>query len=569
MSEAPSLDSTQIREAVDRFERAWKAGVKRPIEDFVAKADEPKRTALLRELLRVERSLREQANEKPDPNEYRTRFPRDRAIVDGVFAPEPKRAKEKPSIEPSKTMRAARDAPPSPAHTIPPELASIADYRFIRELGGGNMGRVFLAHNQIMGRDEVLKLIKRNIIDTPGVLERFYREIRAVAKLRHPNIVTAYMGFRAGESLVFAMEYVDGLDLARIVDAKGPIPVSNACSFAHQAALGLQHAHKAGLVHRDIKPGNLMLAREGDRAIIKILDFGLAKAGLEQDVLDQGPDGARSAQGQSNDLTAVGQMMGTPSYIAPEQIVNSQKADIRADIYSLGCTLYYLLSGRPPFEGAKMDVLRAHRSSVAQPLNLVRPEVPAELADVVAKMIAKKPNERFQEPAEVAEALKPFFKSKIVAAKQATPGNVPNEQAGKSDETTDPIAELRGLEPKWQGAVELDVNVDEEWDTTEATEVKVTPTKPPWFLSAIAGSGGLAAILTLALLAAYYFGFLAGKWELPQFGHLPGNDEPPAQITGPGGRARSSSSGSSTPNKAKTVVPKAEAETAKPIKPAR
>jgi serine/threonine protein kinase len=261
--------------------------------------------------------------------------------------------------------------------------------------------------------------------------------------------------------------------------------------------------------------------------------------------------------------------MGTPSYIAPEQIVNSQKADIRADIYSLGCTLYYLLSGRPPFEGAKMDVLRAHRSSTAQPLNLVRPEVPAELADVVAKMMAKKPNERFQEPAEVAEALKPFFKSKIVPAKQANPANFLNEQTAKSEEATDPILELTGLEPKWEGTVELDVNVDEEWDTPEATEVKATPTKPPWFLSAIAGSGGLAAILTLALLAAYYFGFLSGKWELPQFGHLPANDEPPVQINGPQGRARSSSSGSSSSNKAKSMVPREEAEKEKPTKPAR
>jgi serine/threonine protein kinase len=322
MGQVSGSDSTPIKEAVDRFERAWKAGVRRPIEDFLEDLDEPRRTALLRELLRVELTLREQADEKPDPNEYRNRFPRDHAVVDGVFAPEPKRAEETLSPQWSKATRTGRNAAATLAQPIPPELACIADYIFIRELGGGSMGSVFLAHNQIMGRDEVLKLIKRNIIDRPGVLERFLREIRAVARLRHPNIVTAHFAFRAGGSLVFAMEYVDGLDLARVVDAKGPIPVSRACSFAHQAALGLQHAHQAGMVHRDIKPGNLMLTREGDRAIIKILDFGLAKAGREQDVLDLGPDGTGSALSQSNDLTACGQMMGTPSFIAPEQIVN-------------------------------------------------------------------------------------------------------------------------------------------------------------------------------------------------------------------------------------------------------
>jgi serine/threonine protein kinase len=556
MSPTPGSDSTRMNEALDRFERAWKAGVRRPIEDFLDGLDEPNRKARLRELLRVELALRERSNEKPDPNEYRTRFPRDRAVIDDVFASESDRTEEKRPSESSKPKAAIQEASANLGHPIPPELASIADYEFIRELGGGNMGSVFLAHNQIMGRDEVIKLIKRNIVDRPGVLERFLREIRAVAKLRHPNIVTAYFAFRAGESLVFAMEYVDGLDLARLVDAKGALPVSHACSFAYQAALGLQHAHKAGLVHRDIKPGNLMLARDGDRAIVKILDFGLAKAGAEKDVTDQGHDGAGAAPGRSNDLTAVGQMMGTPSYIAPEQIANSQKADIRADIYSLGCTLYYLLSGRPPFEGSKMVVLRAHRSSIAQPLNQVRPEVPAELAEVVAKMMARKPSQRFQEPAEVAEALKPFFKSKNAAAKPPSQDDLPSGPTGKNEETTDPILELTGLEPKWDGAVELDVTVDEEWDTPKATETTKVPTKPPWFVSAIAGSGGLAAILTLALLVAYYMGSLSGKWEIPKFWRPTTTDEPSAQITGPAAKARSSSGGSSPNHKAKLVVPK-------------
>ena len=140
------------------------------------------------------------------------------------------------------------------------------------------------------------------------------------------------------------MEYVEGLDLARMVKAKGPMPVAHACNFMHQAALGLQHAHERGMVHRDIKPGNLMLSRDRNRAVIKVLDFGLAKAGRENgDGLPPvGPDPDWHPRAAS--LTATGQMLGTPDFIAPEQITDAQGADIRADIYSLGCTLYYLLS---------------------------------------------------------------------------------------------------------------------------------------------------------------------------------------------------------------------------------
>jgi serine/threonine protein kinase len=259
------------------------------------------------------------------------------------------------------------------------------------------MGVVYLAHNKLMARDEVLKVIGRQVMDRPGVLDRFLREIQAVAKLRHPNIVTAYHATRMGESLVFTMEYVPGYDLSQIVKSRGPLAIGLACNFVHQAALGLQHAHEEGLVHRDIKPSNLMFMRKGDRPLIKILDFGLAKANIE-------------GQRESG-LTREGQMLGTPEYIAPEQIRDAQSADARADIYSLGCTLYYLLAGRPPFAGDSLwDIYQAHFSMDASPLNLLRPEIPAELAAVVTKMMAKDPERRFQAPAEVAKALAPFFK---------------------------------------------------------------------------------------------------------------------------------------------------------------
>jgi formylglycine-generating enzyme required for sulfatase activity/serine/threonine protein kinase len=292
----------------------------------------------------------------------------------------------------------AKHSAPPPSTTLPPELADHPDYEIKRELGRGGMGVVYLAYNTLMRRDEVLKVMGREILERPEALDRFRREIRAVAKLRHPNIVTAYHATRLGENIVFAMEFVDGLDLSKMVKAKGALPVAHACNFIYQAALGLQHAHEEGLVHRDIKPGNLMLSRKGNKSTIKILDFGLAKASR-----DQRFDGA---------LTNEGQALGTPDFIAPEQIVNAPNVDIRADIYGLGGTLYYLLTGRPPFQANSLyDIYQAHMSRDADLLNLIRPEVPVELAALVAKMMAKEPNRRFQTPGEVAQTLTMFFKT--------------------------------------------------------------------------------------------------------------------------------------------------------------
>ncbi|QEH35420.1 Serine/threonine-protein kinase PrkC [Aquisphaera giovannonii] len=288
-------------------------------------------------------------------------------------------------------------ATPPPASSLPPGLADHPDYKVLRELGRGGMGVVYLAENTLMGRKEVLKVVSSHLLDRPGVLDRFRREIRNAALLHHPNVVTAYSATRMGESLVFAMQYVEGYDLAKLVEKNGPLSVPHAANFIHQAALGLQHAHERGMVHRDIKPSNLMLAREGSRPVVKILDFGLAKVSSEG--------------GIAASLTHSGQMLGTPHYIAPEQTVDAQKADIRADIYSLGCTLYCLLAGHPPFDAASLyELLQAHHSMDARPLNFLRPEVPVELAALVAKMLAKDPARRFQAPEEVARALAPFFK---------------------------------------------------------------------------------------------------------------------------------------------------------------
>jgi len=316
----------------------------------------------------------------------------------------------------------APDSPP--ADPIPPALAHSPDYEVIREINRGGMGIVYLVRNRRMDRLEGLKVVNESLLKRKGALDRFEREMRSAARLNHTNIVTAYSSPPLEGLLAFAMEYVDGIDLHQLVQARGPLPVANASYYIYQAAQGLQHAHDRKMVHRDIKPNNLMLTRDGKKQIIKILDFGLAKATSENPI-DVG-------------LTGEGQMLGTPRYMSPEQISNASKADIRADIYSLGCTLYHLLTGAPPFKhrDTLYEILAAHHTETARPLNEIRPEVPAEMAAIVAKMMAKDPANRYQEPSEVAAAMAPFFRQGVKSISTGGSAPSPPEDAGMETGTS-------------------------------------------------------------------------------------------------------------------------------------
>jgi hypothetical protein len=288
--------------------------------------------------------------------------------------------------------------PPAPAlnpEDLPPALRDHPRYRIIRLLGQGGMGVVYQAEHKLMERLVAVKVISRALVDQPEAAERFNREVRAAARLDHPHIVKAYDAERAGDLQLLAMEYVEGKSLADVLQKKGPLPVAHACHYARQAALGLQHAHERGMVHRDLKPQNLMLTPRG---IVKILDFGLAKLASERT--------------RQKGLTHENTIMGTPDYLAPEQAQNTKAADIRADIYSLGCTLFCLLAGRPPFAGENaMPIILAHMQDAPPALESLRPDVPPGLAALVARMLAKDPAERPQTPQEVAEALAPFAKA--------------------------------------------------------------------------------------------------------------------------------------------------------------
>ncbi len=313
---------------------------------------------------------------------------------------------------------------------LPPALANHGRYQILERLGEGGMGSVYKAQHRMMNRPVALKIINPQLINHPGAVERFHREVQAAARLSHPNIVAAHDAEQAGNLHFLVMEFVDGIDLHQVVQERGPLPVAEACDYIRQAALGLQHAHERGMVHRDIKPHNLMLVQSGTQkaesgieatstssslhsppsALVKILDFGLANLASEaaEEAVHQGETqgvGATSPQ-----LTLMGSMMGTPDYIAPEQAIDAHAVDIRADIYSLGCTLYCLLTGRAPFqEGTVYDKIVAHAEKAAAPLSAFRADVPAEVEHILERMMAKNPADRYQTPAEVAEALAKYI----------------------------------------------------------------------------------------------------------------------------------------------------------------
>jgi len=270
--------------------------------------------------------------------------------------------------------------------------------KILDRIGAGGMGTVFLCQHLGLRKQVAVKVLPPDQAGDEGVRERFFREARAAAALDHPNIVRVHDTNSSGGVHYIVMEYVDGQDLQTILNKYGSLPHTRACTYVAQAALGLQHAHEKGLVHRDIKPANLLVDKDG---VVKILDMGLAL--FHEDERDN--------------LTAKydkGAVLGTADYMAPEQIMASSAVDIRADIYSLGVTLYTLINGKPPFGGSATQKLIGHTTHRATSLTEIRREVPKQLSSVVDKMMAKDPSERYQTPAEVIAALHPWLEADTI-----------------------------------------------------------------------------------------------------------------------------------------------------------
>jgi len=267
----------------------------------------------------------------------------------------------------------------------------IDKFRVLDLLDAGGMGWLYLAEHTETRKKVALKVLSKNNGDDAGMKARFVLEARAGKRLGHPNIVQTFdLGETDDRLSYLAMDFVEGVNLMELIGLHGPIAWKQACGFMRQAALGLSHAHEQGLVHRDVKPGNLLVDAQGE---LKILDFGLA-------LLNDDEDEFSLAMIFGHDC------LGTADYIAPEQSLDSFTVDARADVYSLGCTLYFILTGVLPFPMKSIsDKLAAHRTKTAESLTKLAPDLPKSLVEIVEKMMAKEPAKRFQSAAEVAEAL--------------------------------------------------------------------------------------------------------------------------------------------------------------------
>ena len=402
LENVPWDTAVRVDDSCDRFEAQFRSGSGPQIEEYISDTSEPERSVLFRELLMLEMQLTSKvaSDAMIVLNDYRSRFPTFRAIVEEiikeVMAPliqtvnlnrnqgDAAGNPQKPSDKPGAT--------PLPEDELPLPF-QLGVYRLESKLGRGGMGTVYCAVHQALHRPVALKLMQREHMQRSGAVVRFQREMRAVAKLKHPNIVMAHDAGEVNGLHFLAMEQLSGWDLASIVRCYGTLPIPVACECIRQTALGLQHVHEHGLVHRDIKPSNLMLTEDGE---VKLLDLGLAR--LREDELDER-------------LTLDSAPMGTIEYMAPEQALNPHGVDIRADLYSLGCTLFKLLCGFSPFAKSAstlMGFLSAHKESAPPALRDCRNDVPLALEDLVNRLLRKGPADRPLTPAEVVAALEPF-----------------------------------------------------------------------------------------------------------------------------------------------------------------
>jgi formylglycine-generating enzyme required for sulfatase activity/serine/threonine protein kinase len=283
-------------------------------------------------------------------------------------------------------------------------LGQLDEYEIQKKLAESGMGSVYKAVHTKLGREVAIKLLPANSLKNQRAIARFEREMQVVGQLAHPHIVRALDARVVAGTRVLVLEYIDGDDLSRLVRRRGPLPVAEACEIVRQAAVGLQYAHQHQVIHRDVKPSNLMVDQQGQ---VKILDLGLALS--------------RSAEVSREQLTHVSQMMGTPEYMSPEQASDTHSVDLRTDIYGLGCTLYYLLIGRAPYSGeTPYQILRAHEVSPIPSLRDERDDVPESLDRVFQKMVAKTPAERHGSMAEVIADLEDCLAQPEMSAGAAT-----------------------------------------------------------------------------------------------------------------------------------------------------
>jgi serine/threonine protein kinase len=300
-------------------------------------------------------------------------------------------------------------------------LFTIGQYRILDKLGRGGMGHVYKAEHRTMSRVVALKVLAPSLMQTDRAQDLFRREVQLVARLVHPNIVTAYDANHVGGRYYLVLEYVNGPNLDQLVRKQGPLPVGQACEYVRQIAIGLQYAHEQGMVHRDIKPANVLIQQTGEgksaQAVVKVSDFGLARL---QETSSPGDEGMGTI------LTKENTVMGTPDFLSPEQARSLHKVDIRSDLYSLGCTFYFLLTGKVPFPGGTtLEKLIRHSTESPPPAEQLRAGIPAGVAAILNRLLEKDPDARYQTPGELAAALEPYASKDPTEWARAVPASTP------------------------------------------------------------------------------------------------------------------------------------------------
>jgi serine/threonine protein kinase len=326
----------------------------------------------------------------------------------------------------------------------------IGNYEILDKLGAGGMGTVLKARHRRMKRVVALKVLSSEVAKSEAFAQRFQREVETIARLSHPNIVMAFDADEGKAGPFLVMEFVNGRDLASEVASRGALSVADTVDCILQAARGLEYAHSQGIVHRDIKPANLMRDVSGT---VKVADLGLARL--------NSPAGG---PGSNTSLTQAGGIVGTMDYISPEQALDSTSIDQRADIYSLGCTVHFLLTARAPYEaGSIMALLLKHREATIPSLCAARPDTPLELDSLFRKMLAKRPEDRATTMTEVAEALEQMKRTVRLnttrpAGRTQQPGGAdlsgPTVQYTAKDATSVRVSSAPSLAPSMSGVAD-------------------------------------------------------------------------------------------------------------------
>ncbi|MFK8112971.1 MAG: serine/threonine-protein kinase [Rubripirellula sp.] len=281
--------------------------------------------------------------------------------------------------------------------------AQIGDYEIRESIGRGGCADVYRAHHRLLHQDFAIKAIRTS--ENPVSLERFQREMRVIAALRCPHVITATDAREQDDRLYLVTEFVDGITLSQLIQQQGPLPVGHACELVRQTCSGLRVIHKLGIVHRDLKPSNLMINRD---AIVKILDLGLVSLRGADNTFTEGSLPATS-------LTSASHLMGTVDYVSPEQIDDARIADARSDFYSLGCVLHFLLTGQVPFPTSlypsKIARLIAHQAVSADAVDQIRVDVPSPVVELVSSLLQKNPDDRPSKASEIMDQLAPHCSS--------------------------------------------------------------------------------------------------------------------------------------------------------------